>query len=99
MVYGLLPVFLVRELGATMTTLGFVEGLAEGLMAVARITSGLTSDWIGRRKPLVLLGYAISAFNKVLFPLVGTVSLVTGARVIDRIGKGPARCAARRLPH
>jgi MFS family permease len=88
MVYGLLPVFLVRELGATMTTVGFIEGAAEGMMSLARIGSGLASDWMGRRKPLVLFGYAVSAVNKVMFPLAGAVSVVLAARIIDRIGKG-----------
>ena len=31
---------------------------------------------IGRRKPLVLLGYGVSAFNKVMFPFDGVVSVV-----------------------
>jgi MFS family permease len=43
---------------------------------------------MGRRKPLVLLGYAVSAINKMMFPLAGAVSMVLAARVIDRIGKG-----------
>lgn len=88
MVYGLLPLFLVQVLGATIIAVGFIEGVAEGLMSFARIASGLVSDLIGRRKPLVLLGYGVSALNKVMFPLAGVVSVVLAARVIDRIGKG-----------
>ena len=88
MVYGLLPVFLVKSLGATTASVGFIEGIAEAMMSLARICSGLASDWMGRRKPLVLLGYAVSAVNKVMFPLASTVSMVLAARVIDRIGKG-----------
>ncbi len=88
MVYGLLPVFLVRVLGATIVSIGFIEGAAEGIMSFARIVSGLASDLIGRRKPLVLLGYAVSALNKLMFPLAGTVFVVLAARVIDRVGKG-----------
>jgi MFS family permease len=55
---------------------------------VAKIASGLASDWIGRRKPLVLLGYGLSAANKVLFPLATGPGVVLAARVIDRLGKG-----------
>ena len=87
MVYGLLPVFLPRVLGATMMTVGLIEGAAEGLMSVGRIAAGLTSDWMGRRRLLVLLGYGISAVNKLFFPLAGTVSVILAAHVIDRIGK------------
>ena len=88
MVYGLLPVFLVRVLGATIVSIGLIEGAAEGMMSFARIASGLASDLIGRRKPLVLFGYAVSALNKLMFPLAGTVFVVLAARVIDRVGKG-----------
>lgn len=88
MIYGLLPVFLVRVMGVTMVSVGLIEGLAEGATSVAKIASGLASDWIGRRKPLVLLGYSLSAANKVLFPLATAAGVVLAARVIDRIGKG-----------
>jgi MFS family permease len=88
MVYGLLPVFLVRVLGATTASVGLIEGAAEGMMSLTRIFSGFASDWMGRRKPLVLIGYTVSAVNKLLFPLAGTVSMVLAARVIDRMGKG-----------
>jgi MFS family permease len=88
MIYGLLPVFLVTVMGVTMASVGAIEGIAEAATSLAKIASGVTSDWIGRRKPLVLLGYALSAVNKVLFPLAGDASVVLAARAIDRIGKG-----------
>lgn len=88
MVYGLLPVFLVQEFHASTASIGFIEGMAEGMMSLTRIFSGVASDWMGRRKPLVVLGYAVSAVNKVLFPLAAAVSTVLAARVIDRMGKG-----------
>jgi MFS family permease len=88
MVYGLLPLFLVRVLGATTASVGLIEGAADGMMSLTRILSGLLSDWMGRRKPLVLIGYAVSAVNKLMFPLAGAVSTVLAARVIDRTGKG-----------
>lgn len=88
MVYGLLPVFLVRVLGATVASVGLIEGIAEAMTSFMKIISGFASDWMGRRKPLVLLGYAVSAINKVMFPLAGDVFTVLVARVIDRGGKG-----------
>lgn len=88
MIYGLLPVFLVKVMGVSMMSVGLIEGAAEAVTSLAKIASGLTSDWIGRRKPLVLLGYALSAANKVLFPLASSASVVLAARIIDRLGKG-----------
>ena len=88
MVYGLLPVFLVRVLHTTIASVGIIEGIAESTTSLTKIVSGMASDWLGRRKPIVLLGYALSAINKVLFPLAGDASTVLLARVIDRVGKG-----------
>lgn len=88
MIYGLLPVFLVTVLGASTTTVGLIEGIAEATTSAVKIFSGAASDWIGRRKPLVVLGYALSAVNKLLFPLAETASTVLIARIADRIGKG-----------
>ena len=88
MIYGLLPVFLVTALGASTTTVGLIEGVAEATTSAMKIFSGAASDWIGRRKPLVVLGYALSAVNKLLFPLAETASTVLVARIADRIGKG-----------
>jgi MFS family permease len=88
MIYGLLPVFLVTVIGASPASLGFIEGIAEATTSLIKIFSGVASDCIARRKPLVVLGYAASAVSKVLFPVAETASTVLAARVADRIGKG-----------
>ncbi len=88
MIYGLLPVFLVTVLGAGAASVGLIEGIAEATTSLLKIFSGMASDWIGRRKALVVLGYALSAVNKVLFPLAESASTVLLARISDRIGKG-----------
>lgn len=88
MIYGLLPVFLVKVLGASMGAVGLIEGTAEAAGSFVKIFSGTASDWIGRRKPLVVFGYALSTVVKILFPLAGDGSTVLTARVIDRLGKG-----------
>jgi sugar phosphate permease len=75
-------------LGASATTVGLIEGIAEATTSAIKIFSGAASDWIGRRKPLVVLGYALSAVNKLLFPLAEAASTVLIARIADRVGKG-----------
>jgi MFS family permease len=87
MIY-LLPVFLVTVLGASTASVGFIEGVAEATTSLTKIFSGAASDWLARRKPLVVLGYALSAFNKLLFPLADFASTVLIARISDRVGKG-----------
>jgi MFS family permease len=88
MIYGLLPVFLVRVLGASTASVGLIEGLAEAASSFVKVFSGALSDRIGRRKPIVVFGYALSAVIKTLFPLAGAASTVLVARVVDRLGKG-----------
>ena len=88
MIYGVLPVFLVTVLGASMTSVGVIEGIAEATTSFMKIVSGFASDWLGRRKPLVLLGYALSACNKLVFPLAESATMVLVARMADRVGKG-----------
>ena len=88
MIYGLLPVFLVKALGVSIASVGLIEGVAEAATSLIKIASGAVSDWIGRRKPLVVFGYTLSAITKTIFPVAGTAFAVLAARVIDRMGKG-----------
>lgn len=88
MVHGLLPVLMAGTLGASALTIGLIEGAAEALVLVTKVFSGYFSDAIGRRKPLVLLGYGVAALAKPLFPLADSIATVTTARLLDRFGKG-----------
>lgn len=88
MIHSLLPVFLVSVLGASALSVGIIEGIAEATAAISKVFSGAISDWIGKRKPLVLLGYGMAALTKPLFPLASGIGAVLTARFIDRIGKG-----------
>jgi MFS family permease len=87
-IHSLLPVFLVTLLGASALAVGFIEGIAEAASQVTKLFAGAISDWIGKRKPLILAGYGLSALTKPLFPLASGVGVVVAARFIDRIGKG-----------
>lgn len=87
-IHSLLPVFLVSVLGASMQTLGLIEGIAEGTAMVVRVFSGALSDRFGKRKLLAICGYGLGAFSKPLFALASGTGLIFAARFIDRIGKG-----------
>lgn len=88
MIHSLLPVFMVTALGVSMLTVGLIEGAAEATAMVLKVFSGVLSDWWGRRKPLAVLGYGLSALSKPLFAVASTVGLVVTARLLDRVGKG-----------
>jgi MFS family permease len=88
MIHSLLPVFLVSVLGVGAETLGLIEGVAEATASIAKVFSGVWSDRLGRRKPLVVFGYGLAALAKPLFPLATSASAVLVARFADRLGKG-----------
>ncbi len=88
LIHSLLPVFLVSVLGASMTTVGVIEGVAEATAAVTKVFSGAISDYLGKRKLLAALGYGVAALTKPIFPLAQSVGWVFGARFVDRVGKG-----------
>lgn len=88
MIHALLPIYLVGSLGASMTEVGVIEGVAEATAAIVKIFSGAISDWVGKRKLLTLIGYGLAALTKPMFPLAPNVSWITSARFLDRVGKG-----------
>ena len=88
LVHSLLPVFLVSTLGASVMTVGLIEGVAEAATLIAKVFSGASSDYFRCRKGLILLGYGMAALTKPLFPLATSAEAVFIARFLDRIGKG-----------
>lgn len=88
MVHSLLPMFMVGTLGASVLTVGVIEGMAESTALIVKVFSGTLSDYLGRRKGLAVLGYALGALTKPLFAIASTSGMVLSARLLDRVGKG-----------
>lgn len=87
-IHALLPLFLTATLGVSVAMVGLIDGVAEATASITKIFSGYLSDRMGRRKPLILVGYGLGALSKPLFALAGTAPVIMGARFADRIGKG-----------
>ena len=88
LIHSLLPVFMVSVLGASMLTVGLIEGAAEATALIVKVFAGALSDWWGKRKPLALMGYSLGALTKPMFALATGMGMVVAARMIDRVGKG-----------
>lgn len=88
LIHSLLPLFMVSTLGATVTSVGIVEGIAESTALIVKLFSGVLSDYCRQRKVLTMIGYGLAALTKPFFPLANTIGLVMAARFMDRIGKG-----------
>jgi len=88
MIHSLLPLFMVTTLGASVFAVGLIEGLAESTALMVKVFSGTLSDYLGKRKGLVVFGYALGALTKPLFAIASTTGIVLTARLLDRVGKG-----------
>lgn len=88
LIHSLLPVFMVSVLGASAFVVGLIEGIAEAATLIVRVFSGAMSDYLGKRKALVAIGYGLGAFTKPLFAIASSAGMVFTARLLDRVGKG-----------
>jgi hypothetical protein len=83
----------LASIGANSALLGLIEGLADGAASFAKLTSGLYSDRLRRRKPLAVVGYLVTACSMASFGLGHT--MVAGT---DRPRRGMVGPGHQRLP-
>ena len=88
MLYPITPLFLTSVLGASMTSVGLIEGFAEAIASLLKTYAGSWSDRLGKRKPFVWFGYLLAALAKPLTGSAASWTHVLLARGIDRTGKG-----------
>ncbi|MEI6297013.1 MAG: MFS transporter [bacterium] len=88
MVYPFIPIFLTTVLGASVAFVGLVEGIADATASILKIFAGRLSDKIGKRKPIVVLGYSLSAIAKPILSFATAPWQVLVVRFMDRVGKG-----------
>jgi MFS family permease len=91
-----LPLFLANVLGVRAGIIGVIEGVAESVSTLLRPATGALADRWGRRKPLAVSGYALSALSRPLLAFATSWGWALAYRVIDRFGKAirtPARDA------
>jgi len=88
MIYPILPIYLVTQLGVGPAILGLIEGIAESLSSLLKVFSGYFSDKIKSRKPFAIFGYASSTLGKFFLYISVNWWFVLAGRVIDRFGKG-----------
>lgn len=87
MIYSVMPLFLI-SIGASKASLGLIEGIAESTASLIRALSGFWSDRLGKNKPFMLAGYALSAIILPLYAFVISPMQVLILRFGERFGKG-----------
>jgi MFS family permease len=88
MIYPLLPLFVVAVLGASATSMGWIEGVAQGVVALLTAYAGARSDRFRRRLPWVRWGYGLPVAGKSILAAATVWPLVLLGRTVDRVGKG-----------
>jgi MFS family permease len=83
----ILPLF-IASLGGGGLAIGLVGGLSDGIPSILKVFSGYWADKQGKRKPLVIAGYGLSALSKLFFPLSSIWQQVFLLRILERSGKG-----------
>lgn len=86
-VTSVLPGFL-ETLGARPVALGIIEGTADALSSFVKLGSGWWGDKVGRRKPLVTLGYALTGVMAAVFAVAVAWPLVLVGKLVAWLGKG-----------
>jgi MFS family permease len=85
---SILPLFISQVLGAGVFAVGVIEGVADSTSSILKVFSGIWSDRVKQRKPLILWGYGLTGFIRPLIALASTWPLILVFRFIDRVGKG-----------
>jgi len=88
MIYPVVPLFLAQVLGAGPLAVGWVEGVAESTSSLIKVFSGIGADRVKKRKPFIVVGFAMSTLLRPLVGLAQTWPMVLFLRFTDRLGKG-----------
>ena len=83
----ILPLF-IASLGGGSLAIGLIGGISDGLPSILKVFAGYWSDRLGRRKPLVVGGYSLSALAKLLLAFSATWQQVFAFKTLERCGKG-----------
>lgn len=88
MIYTFCGVYLKNIAGVSLGMIGFLEALAESASYLTKLLSGIVSDRMSKRKPIVLVGVALAVISRILLAFSPTVFFITLTRVLERFGNG-----------
>jgi len=86
-IYPIWPLFVTSVLGANMAVLGFIDGLGEAVVSIAKAVSGYLSDKMHKRKIFIWSGYIMGALSRVGYALSTVWPHLIPFRILDRAGK------------
>lgn len=87
-VFTIAPHYLVDVLKLDKQSVGWMEGIVESFALMVRMLSGAVSDYIVRRKLIILMGYGLSTLAKFVLPFAYSVLVLYITRIVERTGNG-----------
>lgn len=88
MIYSLSSLYLNASLGVSTIWIGLLEGAVETVSYLMKLCSGVISDYLRRRKFLMVIGYTLTVLSKPILAISGSFFIVFTARLLERIGNG-----------
>ncbi|HDL09843.1 MAG TPA: MFS transporter, partial [Candidatus Omnitrophica bacterium] len=85
-IFPVWPLF-VRSLGASMSALGFIDGLGQALVSISQAFSGYLSDRVGRRKIFIWIGYLMGSIARIGYAFSTHWWHLIPFKALDRTGK------------
>lgn len=88
MIFSLLPVFIVDELGGNLKSFGLLEGSVIFLSFMAKLFAGFIMDIFKKKLPMLKIGTLLTTFSKFSLACSINIIFVFLAKSIDRFAKG-----------
>lgn len=88
MIFSLSPIYLTQVLGLATIHLGILEGFIELTSWVTRGFSGVISDYLKKRKLILIFAYALTTISRPIFALAPSILWIYCAKLTDRISNG-----------
>jgi MFS family permease len=88
MIFTLSPLYLTQVLGLATIHLGLLEGLIELISWITRGFSGVVSDYLKKRKLLLVFAYTLTTISRPLFAIAPSIVAIYCAKLTDRISNG-----------
>jgi MFS family permease len=87
-IYSLSALYLNVSLGVSTIWIGLLEGAVEACSFLMKLCSGLVSDYLRRRKRIMVIGYFFTVISKPILALSTSFGIVFAARLFERLGNG-----------
>jgi MFS family permease len=87
MVRGFTAIYM-KTLGVSAGWIATIDGFNEAISFLMKMLSGVYSDYLRRRKLIIVLGYGFMLVSRPIFALASSIYEIVPARILERLGNG-----------